>query len=82
MNFKTAIYLLEYLGVKFQLLNPSIRKKLLIFPTINVSCNPVDNMTKSCYYSDVIFMDAYVYFYEAKQRAEKLKKRFEDDIIH
>jgi hypothetical protein len=27
-------------------------------------------------------MDAYVYFYEAKQRAEKLKKRFEDDIIH
>ena len=34
-------------------------------------------MTKSCYYSDVIVMDAYVYFYEAKQRAEKLKKRFE-----
>jgi hypothetical protein len=45
---------LEYPGDTFQLLNPSIRKKGLIVPTINVSCNPVDNMSKSCYYADVI----------------------------
>ena len=45
---------MEYPGDTFQLLNPSIRKKGLIVPTINVSCNPVDNMSKSCYYADVI----------------------------
>ena len=31
-------------------------------------------MAKSCYYSDVIFMDTYICFYGAKQRAKKLKK--------
>jgi hypothetical protein len=31
-------------------------------------------MAKSCYYSDVIFMDIYICFYGAKQRAKRLKK--------
>jgi hypothetical protein len=48
---------------------------------MNASCNPVDNMSKSFYYSDVIFMDTYIYFYGAKQRAKKLKKRYQDDSI-
>jgi len=31
-------------------------------------------MAKSCYYSDVIFMDTYICFYGAKQRAKRLNK--------